>query len=55
MLAPCESEHCCETVLRHAVLAKRYHADQGGIHHDFLRLKSAYDQAKAVWHARRQG
>jgi hypothetical protein len=32
-------------------LAKRHHPDQGGNHHDFLRLKDAYDRAKAVWRA----
>ena len=26
-------------------LAKRYHPDQGGSHHDFLRVKDAYDRA----------
>jgi len=30
-------------------LAKRYHPDQGGAHHDFLRVKDAYDRALAVW------
>jgi hypothetical protein len=30
-------------------LAKRYHPDHGGNHHDFLRLKDAYDRALAVW------
>ncbi|HJT76631.1 MAG TPA: hypothetical protein VJ739_05470 [Gemmataceae bacterium] len=30
-------------------LAKRHHPDLGGSHHDFLRLKDAYDQALAVW------
>jgi curved DNA-binding protein CbpA len=30
-------------------LAKRYHPDQGGSHHDFLRVKDAYDRALAVW------
>jgi chromosome segregation ATPase len=30
-------------------LAKRYHPDQGGTHHDFLRVKDAYDRALAVW------
>ena len=30
-------------------LAKRHHPDQGGSHHDFLRLKDAYDRALAVW------
>ncbi len=30
-------------------LAKRHHPDQGGSHHDFLRLKDAYDRAFAVW------
>ena len=29
-------------------LAKRYHPDQGGSHHDFLRVKDAYDRALAV-------
>ncbi len=32
-------------------LAKRYHADQGGIDHDFHRVKDAYDRALAVWRA----
>jgi chromosome segregation ATPase len=31
------------------VLAKRHHPDQGGTHHDFLRLKDAYDRALAAW------
>jgi hypothetical protein len=31
------------------LLAKRHHPDQGGTHHDFLRLKDAYDRALAVW------
>jgi aspartate-semialdehyde dehydrogenase len=30
-------------------LAKRHHPDQGGGHHDFLRVKDAYDRALAVW------
>ena len=30
-------------------LAKRHHPDQGGNHHDFLRLKNAYDRALSVW------
>jgi hypothetical protein len=30
-------------------LAKRHHPDQGGSHHDFLRVKDAYDRARAVW------
>ena len=30
-------------------LAKRHHPDQGGSHHDFLRVKQAYDRAFAVW------
>lgn len=30
-------------------LAKRHHPDQGGTHHDFLRLKDTYDRALAVW------
>jgi len=30
-------------------LAKRHHPDQGGTHHDFLRLKDAYDRALSVW------
>ena len=30
-------------------LAKRYHPDQGGNHHAFLRVKDAYDRALAVW------
>jgi len=30
-------------------LAKRHHPDQGGNHHDFLRVKDAYDRALAVW------
>jgi hypothetical protein len=30
-------------------LAKRYHPDQGGDHHAFLRVKDAYDGALAVW------
>jgi chromosome segregation ATPase len=30
-------------------LAKRHHPDQGGTHHDFLRVKDAYDRALAVW------
>ena len=30
-------------------LAKRHHSDQGGSHHDFLRVKEAYDRALAVW------
>ena len=32
-------------------LAKRHHPDQGGTHHDFLRLKHAYDRALSVWRA----
>lgn len=32
-------------------LAKRYHPDQGGTHHDFLRLKETYDRALSVWRA----
>jgi hypothetical protein len=32
-------------------LAKRHHPDQGGSHYDFLRLKDAYDRAKAAWRA----
>jgi hypothetical protein len=32
-------------------LAKRYHRDQGGSHHDFHRVKDAYDRALAVWRA----
>ena len=32
-------------------LAKRHHPDQGGSHHDFLRLKDAYDRAKAACRA----
>jgi hypothetical protein len=32
-------------------LAKRYHPDQGGSHHDFHRVKDAYDRALAVWRA----
>jgi chromosome segregation ATPase len=32
-------------------LAKRHHPDQGGAHHDFLRLKDAYDRALGVWRA----
>ena len=31
------------------VLAKRHQPDQGGTHHDFLRLKDAYDHALVVW------
>jgi|SRR5579883_1912254 len=30
-------------------LAKRHHPDQGGNHHDFLRVKDTYDRAVAVW------
>jgi hypothetical protein len=30
-------------------LAKRHHPDQGGRHHDFLRLKDVYDRAVAAW------
>jgi hypothetical protein len=30
-------------------LAKRHHPDQGGSHHDFLRVKEAYDRALAIW------
>jgi len=30
-------------------LAKRHHPDQGGRHEDFLRLKDAYDRARAAW------
>ena len=30
-------------------LAKRHHPDQGGTHHDFLRVKDAYDRALAIW------
>ena len=30
-------------------LAKRYHPDQGGSHHDFVRVKDAYDRASAAW------
>jgi hypothetical protein len=30
-------------------LAKRHHPDTGGSHHDFLRLKEAYDRALAIW------
>ncbi len=32
-------------------LAKRYHPDQGGDHHAFVRVKDAYDLALAVWRA----
>lgn len=31
------------------ILALRLHPDQGGTHQDFLRLKDAYDQARAAW------
>jgi hypothetical protein len=31
-------------------LAKRHHPDQGGSHHDFLRVKEAYDSELAMWH-----
>ena len=30
-------------------LAKRHHPDQGGSHHDFLRVKDVCDRALAVW------
>jgi hypothetical protein len=30
-------------------LALRLHPDQGGSHHEFVRLKDAYDRAQAVW------
>lgn len=30
-------------------LAKRHHPDQGGSHHDFLRVKDVYDRALTVW------
>ncbi len=30
-------------------LAKRLHPDQGGNHHEFLRLKEAYDRALSAW------
>lgn len=30
-------------------LAKRHHPDQGGSHQDFLKLKDAYDRARAAW------
>jgi hypothetical protein len=30
-------------------LAKRHHPDQGGNHRDFLKLKDAYDRARAAW------
>ena len=30
-------------------LAKRHHPDTGGSHHDFLRVKDAYDRALSVW------
>jgi hypothetical protein len=30
-------------------LAKRHHPDQGGSHHDFLRVKESYDWAFAIW------
>jgi hypothetical protein len=30
-------------------LAKRHHPDQGGSHHDFVRVKDAYDRASAAW------
>ena len=30
-------------------LAKRHHPDQRGTHHDFLRVKDAYDRALAIW------
>jgi hypothetical protein len=30
-------------------LAKRHHPDAGGSHHDFLRVKDAYDRALAQW------
>jgi len=30
-------------------LAKRHHPDTGGTHHEFLRVKDAYDRAQAVW------
>jgi hypothetical protein len=36
-------------------LAKHHHPDQGGSHHDFLRLKDAYDRARAVWRASGHG
>jgi hypothetical protein len=35
--------------------AKRRHPYQGGIHHDFLRVKDAYNRTLAVWAARRRG
>jgi curved DNA-binding protein CbpA len=30
-------------------LAKRYHPDEGGSHHSFLRVEDAYDRALVVW------
>jgi chromosome segregation ATPase len=30
-------------------LAKRHHPDQDGSHHDFVRLKDAYDRALDIW------
>jgi hypothetical protein len=30
-------------------LAKRHHPDQGDSNHDFLRVKDAYDRARALW------
>jgi hypothetical protein len=30
-------------------LAKRHHPDQGGSHQGFLRVKDAYDRARATW------
>ena len=42
-------EHATEARRAFLFLAKRHHPDAGGTHHDFLRLKDAYDRALAAW------
>ncbi|HTU19339.1 MAG TPA: hypothetical protein VMG10_14860, partial [Gemmataceae bacterium] len=42
-------EHATAARRAFLLLAKRHHPDTGGTHHDFLRLKAAYDRALAVW------
>lgn len=43
-------EHAAAARRAFLFLAKRHHPDVGGTHHDFLRLKDAYDRALAAWH-----
>ncbi len=43
---PCE-ENARAAKRAFLTLAKLYHPDQGGTHDGFLRLKDAYDRAKA--------